>query len=343
MISQQKSVDTIDLNNGIKQRATSQRLLSSLLMGIGVVLILTLLEVCLLLLFNPFHILGDTANRSIAILSLLAHAQAITLIPLAEFLIATLLAFLAIRPLALIAYLREVHEAQADYSQLYTPLKALTNIRRTTEAYTANVTAPTVIVQDEQISILNLVREQDTHLLILGLPGAGKTMALRVYQYEAAQNPVKLVLQRGRIPIYVPMKNYSLYLKDHEQPLAADDEDSNKTTHVTMLDFLYEGDLPGLRHLRNYLLQLSHRGQLLLLCDGLNEVDNNYIGRISAELVQWMRDTPNRLVMTCREVDYREQHEFEQLVDEGQRVRRTLHRTPEQTLEAHRRSDPAGN
>jgi len=33
-----------------------------------------------------------------------------------------------------------------------------------------------------------------------------------------------------------------------------------------------------------------------------------------------MRETQNRLVMTCREVDYREQPDFVQMVDEEQAV-----------------------
>jgi HEAT repeat protein len=326
MISQRRFMLSTGLSNGIKQRATRRRIVSSLLIGIGLAVILTLIEAGILLLLNPYNVLSKMPDRFTALTGLLAHAPATMLLPLFELLAATGLAFLAIKPIELIGYLRAARRAQEEYSQLYTPLKALTNLRTSTATYQQNNTAvPTVIMQEEQVSILDLVRGQDSHLLILGLPGAGKTIALRVYQYEAAQNPCKLVLQHGRIPIYVPMKNYSLYLKDREQlqaksvgaTLEVDQEQKEDTYRVSILDFLYSSDLPGLQHLRNYLQDLSDRGQLLLLCDGLNEVDNNYISRVSTELTHWMKGTQNRLVMTCREVDYREQREFEQLVDEG--------------------------
>jgi HEAT repeat protein len=326
MISQRRFMLSTGLSNDIQRRATRRRIVSSLLIGISIAIILTLIEAGVLFSFNPYHVLNKTPDRFTPLIDLPAHAPAILLLPLLELLIAAGLAFLASKPVELIGYLRAAHRAQAEYSHLYTPLKALTNLRTATATYQPdNAATPSVLVQEEQVSILDLVREQDGHLLILGLPGAGKTTALRVYQYEAAQNPFKLVLQHGRIPIYVPMKNYSLYLKDHEQlqakelaeRLEAGQEPEEEPYRVTLLDFLYTSDLPGLSRLRNYLQDLSDHGQLLLLCDGLNEVDNNYISRVSSELIQWMKSTQNRLIMTCREVDYREQREFEQLVDEG--------------------------
>jgi HEAT repeat protein len=359
------------LSDDIKRRAMRRRIVSSFLIGIGIAIILALVEASILLFFNPYRMAGEMSNHFAALAGLVAHAPVIMLLPLIAFIVVAILAFLAIKPVALVSYLRAARRAQEEYSQLYTPLKALTNLRKSTETYQHNsTTVPTIIMQEEQVSILDLVREQDTHLLILGLPGAGKTIALRVYQYEAAQSPFKSVLQHGRIPIYVPMKNYSLYLKEHEQlqpagatleaaqqavgatleaaqqavgatlevaqneaqqavgatlEVAQNEENNREVPHVTILDFLYASDLPGLHHLRNYLQDLSDRGQLLLLCDGLNEVDNNYISRVSEELIQWMKSTQNRLVMTCREVDYREQRELEQLVDEGQASRAVIH------------------
>ncbi|GAC1621840.1 MAG: hypothetical protein NVS4B11_15220 [Ktedonobacteraceae bacterium] len=46
---------------------------------------------------------------------------------------------------------------------------------------------------------------------------------------------------------------------------------------------------------------------------------------MSHELVHLMRDTQNRLVMTCREVDYREQPDFVDLVNKGQAARATVY------------------
>jgi HEAT repeat protein len=318
------------------QRSMSARLLSSLLLGVGVTIILTLLVACILLFVDPFHALGNAANRFPALLALPVHAPQLLLIPLVVLLVVFLTTLLAARPLALVSYLRNVHAAQEEYHKLYTPLTALTNIRKALDNYSQDATAPTVSVQEEQVSILDLVQQQDAHQLILGVPGAGKTMALRVYQYLASQQPMTLLFKHERIPIYVPMKNYSLFLKKQAQPDATGTgaDFSSELPQMTLLDFLQESDLPGMRYLRPYLPQLAQQGRLLLLCDGLNEVDSNYISRVSEELVQMMLSSRNRLVMTCREVDYREQRELVQLVNEGHASRAMIYPLlPEQVHE----------
>lgn len=321
MLQRQGSTTSTGLRTDTKHRTISFRLLSSILIGIGITLVITLVEGgVFFLLPSSSHSMGS--NRFTELTHLLMTLP-LLLIPLGEFALATLIVFLAVKPLALISYLRAVQSAQEEYHQLYTPLKALTNIRKTTETYQQDATPPTIVMQEEKISILELVREQDSNILILGVPGAGKTTALRVYQYDAALHPFELAFKRGRLPIYIPMKNYSLFLKKYEQraPLAQDTTESTSVQQVTLLDFLYASDLPGIQHIKHYLQQLSDQGQLLLLCDGLNEVDSNYLTRVSEELARWMSTTRNRLVMTCREVDYREQREFEQLVEEGQASR----------------------
>ncbi len=303
-------------------------------------------------LLNPFHVPGAILGRLSPLLSSLPILLLIIFIVL---LVCSSLAFILIRPAGLIRYLRRVHKEQQQYHDLYTPLTALTNIRRALDEYEQGTNAPTVTIQEEQVSILNLVQQQETHQLILGVPGAGKTMALRVYQYSASQQPLKLAFRRNRIPVYVPMKNYSLYLKKMQ---AVPSNDAPEESLVTILDFLYESDLPGMRFLRPYVYRLAQQGRLLLLCDGLNEVDSNYLSQVSRELVTLMRTTENRLVMTCREVDYREQAEFVQLVDEGQaervviyplqsdqvlRVRRNVCLCSGKAVAAYSRADYAGD
>jgi HEAT repeat protein len=243
-----------------------------------------------------------------------------------ELLVVVLLVVLATRPLAIFTYSRNVRAAQEEYHKLYTPLTALTNVRTSSDTYSAAQTSPTVVVKEEQVSILDLVQKSMAHQMILGVPGAGKTMALRVYQYIASQHPWQILLRRSRIPVYVPMKNYSLFLKQQQHKAG-----SGKTipledmSQVTLLDYLYESDLPGMLTLRPYLQQLAQQGRLLLLCDGLNEIDSNYLAHVDHELVHFMRDTRNRVVMTCREVDYREQDGFVKLVDEGQAARAVVY------------------
>src|SRR5581483_267872 len=214
------------------QHVTARRLLSSVLIGLGITLILTLLEIGILWLLNPLHLTGNTQQRFSAMLALPAHSPQWLLLPLGELAVASLAAAVAARPLALMAYVHDVHQAQEEYHKLYTPLTALANIRKTAEVTQEDITTPTIYMREEQVSILDLVQQQDTHMLILGVPGAGKTMALRVFQYNASQKPFSLAMARGRIPVYVPMKNYSLFLKK-QQPgngnVFSEDEASQPT------------------------------------------------------------------------------------------------------------------
>ncbi len=319
-----RQVQQLTTSTAVQKGATPlvSRLLFCLLIGLVGTLMLTLLEVGILWLVNPFHVLGS--DSSAGLVALPSHAPQSLLVPIIELAAISLAVFLSTKPLAFIRYLQEVRTVQEQYHQLYTPLTALTNIRKTPEIDQRDKTAPVI---EERVAILDLVQQQNTDELILGVPGAGKTTALRVYQYLASEHPWKLVLRREKVPVYVPMKNYSLFLKTNLQPISENDDfDSEDTTQqMTLLDFLYESDLPGMNSLRPYLQQLSQQGRLLLLCDGLNEVDSNYLSRVSHELVRLMRDTQNRLVMTCREVDYREQQDLIELVNEGQASRATVY------------------
>jgi HEAT repeat protein len=293
----------------------------SVLFALGIVLILTLLEVGVFVFFGPQA--GSPAQRWQAFPNLVVQNPALFSLPLGELLTGVLISALAAKPLGLLAYLRAVHTQQEAYHQLYTPLKALTNLRQATEQQSAT---GQLSMQEEQISILDLIQQQHSHQLILGVPGAGKTMALRVYQYELSSHPLQLVRERGQIPVYVPMKNYSLFLKAHQG--------GGSAKQASIIDFLSASDLPGMTALRPYLQQMAHQGRLLLLCDGLNEIDSNYLTQVCEELVQWMRGTGNRLVMTCREVDYREQSGFVQMVEEGYAARAVIYPLqPEQVSE----------
>lgn len=317
MMQEQGLTTPIIKDTNTMRHARFRYFFSALLISGGITLLFALLFTGILWLWNPLHFPVNSAHFVVSLLALLNQSPLLLLIPLLVFLALFFLAFFAIQPLALVSYLRAVHEAQEDYHKLYTPLTALTNLRQATERYAQeHVVSPHTI--QEYVSILDLVQQQDTHQMILGVPGAGKTTALRVYQYLASQQPWQLVFRRGKIPLYVPMKNYSLFLKNELQFLPADVDTASLIEKITLLGFLTQSDLPGMRHLRSSLPRLAQQGRLLLLCDGLNEVDSTYLSHMSEELVQLMRDSHNRLVMTCREVDFREQDAFVQLVNEGQ-------------------------
>ncbi|GHO91340.1 hypothetical protein KSF_013880 [Reticulibacter mediterranei] len=316
MIQEQGLTTPINKRANATRKTHSRRFLYAFLISASVTLFLLLFAISILWWWNPFHLLQDPEQFLADLLAFPKQTPQLLLIPLLIFLILFFLVFLAIPPLKLVSYLRAVHKAQEEQHKLYTPLTALTNLRQATENYGQERTASPLSLQ-ENVSILDLVQQQDAHQMILGVPGAGKTTALRVYQYLASQRPWRLVFRRGRIPIYVPMKNYSLFLKKEMQFAASDADAASMMAKITLLDFLVQSDLSGMRHLRPLLTRLARQGRLLLLCDGLNEVDSNYLSHVGEELAQLMHDSRNRLVMTCREVDYREQHDFIQLVNEG--------------------------
>ncbi len=308
---QQSTMPTVVQNDAMLLQSRLPIALGIALVG---ALLVTLLTAGLILLINPAHLVG--------LLALLTHTPQLFFIPVLVFVLLVLAVLFGSIPLAIYRYLHAVRAAQEQYKQLYTPLTALTNIRQTPDSHEQSAS-----VVEERVAILDLVQQQDTDQLILGVPGAGKTTALRVYHYSASEHPWDLVFRRKRVPIYVPMKNYSLFLKTYfastpeNEMLDAIDAEN----HITMLDFLAESDLPGIQYVRRYLYYLSQQGRLLLLCDGLNEVDNNYLSLVSHELVYLMQNTNNRLVMTCREVDYREQPDLVDLVNKGQASRATVY------------------
>src|SRR6266487_4342050 len=318
MLQEQELRAPADTHYTAPQQNGAVPLRISLLLGTGLTVIFVLLEAGLLLLLNPFRALGDGSNRFSSLLGLPLHVPAVLLVLPVQFLLFALCAFLLVKPGALIFYLRRARRAQEPYARTYMQLETSANTRRVPDEHEQDAGTSAVSKLEERVSLLDLVQCEDTHQLILGAPGSGKTTALRVYQYRILQQPLDAVFKRNRIPVYVPMEHYSLYLKK-VQPVPTGEEagDAINEPEGTLLDFLYESDLPGMHMLRPYLYQLSQQGRLLLLCDGLNEVDSAYLAQVCRELVSLARETANRLVITGRMVDYRRQRELVQLVDDG--------------------------
>src|SRR5579864_7546917 len=113
------------------------------------------------------------------------HNPFFLLIPLAGVICIILIVMLVAKPLALLAYLRAIQAAHEVYRKLYIPYVVLPE------------------------------SDQDTHRLILGPSGAGKTMIMRTYTATAAQNRRAILRGRDKIPLYIPLKHYNLYLKSH--------------------------------------------------------------------------------------------------------------------------------
>src|SRR5438045_9715507 len=117
---------------------------------------------------------------------------------------------------------------------------------------------PTVSNPGQSISVVSLPdllrQQQDASLLLMGAPGAGKTLALRRCLFLYSQQ------RQDKIPVYIPLSHYSLFLTAHgpASTFNTAQEDGNEQTsmpiipvqHETLLDFLSESDLTDMRHLR---------------------------------------------------------------------------------------------
>src|SRR2546430_4089249 len=127
-----------------------------------------------------------------------------------------------------------------------------------------------------------------------------------------------LIFGSDKIPIYIPMWRYNLYLDT--QTIGISGEKPVVGTQ-SLLDFLYLSDLVGMSHLRPFLHGLIAQGRILFLCDGLNEIDERYQAAVSVELAEMMGQNRNQLVLTCREVDFQQQPQLAQAMVENLVVR----------------------
>jgi len=140
---------------------------------------------------------------------------------------------------------------------------------------------------------------QHDALVLLGEPGAGKTTVLYKLALDAARQ--RLTAGTGRLPLYLALADYRDYASPHDFVATA-----------------------GRQYLGDDVTDRLRRGDLLLLCDALNEMpfrdDRDYRERVGA----WRRfvgDWPgNQVLFTCRSRDYSEplglhQVEIERLDD----------------------------
>src|SRR5216684_1608874 len=314
------------------QRIALSRLFRGILVGVGITLLLTGIELGVVWLLNPAFILGrDTIHRFSALLALPLHIPLLLLIPFFELVGISVAAYIVTLPLAIMAYVRDVQKWQEGYRKRYTSLDSLAHIYKTPVTYYKHTPDLTIAEQGthgQRIALPELVElPQEASLLLLGAAGAGKTIALAYLAFVTMQQRSALMRGRQKIPIYIPLKNYSAFIKANlpgNTVIAVEEHASDQLPvsadavgQVTLLDFLHASGQPGMRHLRPYLKKLLERGSLLFLIDGLNEVEQRYRAFIASELAEMALVTQNRFVITCREADYQARPEFVALVHEG--------------------------
>ena len=297
------------------------RLLRNILIGVGIALLLTCVEGVLWML-NPFHLFGNGSPQNLpTLLSNFVHTPLLWFVLLLQVLVLCALVQFVDKPLGLLRYMRKVQKAQEQYRTFYTPLTSWPAFyERSIIRYqdTADLSTPG---QVQHLSILELAQDlagspttSQSHQLILGPPGAGKTILLYFYQFSLLQRPRPLIFGRDKIPVYIPLRNYNLYLENHG---TGSSQDELVVGIQSLLDFLRTSDLTGIDHLRPFLQKLVAQGRILFLCDGLNEIDENYRAGVAVEFADIMGQHQNQLVLTCREIDFQEQPRLSQAAAEN--------------------------
>ncbi len=148
-----------------------------------------------------------------------------------------------------------------------------------------------------RIDITAALRDYRT-LVILGDPGAGKSTFLRYLTLTFAEDSAaeRLSLPETRLPILMPLAAYAAALAQQPRSLF----------EFLAQYYAEQHELPGLAPLFGAALD---SGRVIVLLDGLDEVQSSEIRRSIAERVQSFigRYTPlgNRVVLTSRIVGYR--------------------------------------
>lgn len=230
----------------------------------------------------------------------------IVLVPLFFFVFSLLCALFTNRAYAINAYRRALKKYLASsLNSYYSPEGALA-------------------VQEHLATILRgtgLRQAQESHFLVLGGPGSGKTANLKYAVHQAVSSHKQ---KTNKLPVLIQMKYYNGFLRNLRvaspvpaAPLTGTllayllDEDDQKSQAGK------EPELVGLHHLRPYLLQLVIQGRIAFLCDGMNELESDALTIIHRELTYLMQTTHNTVVMTCRELEYQEQELLKDLANNG--------------------------
>jgi HEAT repeat protein len=220
---------------------------------------------------------------------------------------------------ALRHFIDEAHQEQEKYKRIYIALSS--------NKFAAANDLPASVGPLQEVQ--EVFGSQNENLLLLGVPGAGKTISLQVHQYDALEPQHKVEMIRGtrKIPIFLPMKEYNDFLNNTffaSPQFEAESFQIDSIEQLPLLSYLATGTLAGTKYIRRYLKKWMRQGRLLLLCDGLNEFNTFYLAFLCTELSYVMRQSDNRIVMTCRELDYNDHQMLQQLVGNGLAHRQIL-------------------
>jgi len=171
--------------------------------------------------------------------------------------------------------------------------------------------AGALAVQEHLATVMRgngLQQSQKRHLLMLGGPGSGKTANLEYAVYQAVSSGQQ---KTKKLPVLIQMKYYNGFLRNVRVASPMSRAAPGETLLAYLLDDEHaqksqdgkKSELVGLNHLHSYLPQLIEQGQIVFLCDGMNELESDALTVIHRELTHLMQTTHNAVVMTCREFE----------------------------------------
>lgn len=304
--------DTRVLPGLAARQSRFSRVLRHVLTGVGFALLLSCLKGVLWVL-NPGQLFGGGPSHSLAaFLALPARMPLLLLMPVFEVALGAWLSWLVALPLAQLAYLKAIRQAQEVYRARYTPLQNWSYPYEVSVLYARDDPDPTTPRQTESLTVPDVIgtvmAAPTSHLILLGAQGAGKTMFVYEYLSAVAQQRRKVVFGRLSVPLFLPLKYYALLLQA---------SDPTGATDFSLLDFLGAYDLPGLNHLRPYLARLFKRGRLHFLCDGLDEVPALYRPMLDQQLTLLFRQNRNGLLLTCTPEVYEQSSTLVRIIGEN--------------------------
>lgn len=247
-------------------------------------------------LLNPDHLInGSNRVARIEFWAVSPPHLLLTCLWLASLLVCPfLIAAISGKPTAILLYILNVQKRGKPDHKLYTMLSSIDNADQT----------PQPVPENQGQEVQPHLQKMNKHLLVLGLPGAGKTKTLLAFQHNVLKKWWRLIWGREKLPIYIAMNSYNLYLK----------EPTIEQEKALLNYVMYESASTGMPRLRPYLGYLLKHGKIVLLFDGLNEVDSNFLPQVCDELKRLMALKLNRVIITCRDIDFREQEVLQTLV-----------------------------
>ena len=183
---------------------------------------------------------------------------------------------------------------------------------------TANV-SPGGITQGDFSTLKELTEQQEKYILLLGIPGSGKTLTLYTHHYDLLGHSRELTHGNRQIPLYLSLKHYNTFLKSvFVSEIGREQRESSSLTNFsqeqpTLVQYLCTSELEGMLYLRPYLSQWFKQGRIFLLCDDLQAVDAFYLPALCEEIMEIIQNQ-NSCYITCEEVAYHEQPLLETLV-----------------------------